>query len=246
MTGRNLFLHAGSYAATLDEVSAIPTPDPTETHYPIPHRRLIDLVRENIGELGLQIKREEYGLWRDGNRMFGVLELGNGDGKRDYSLVAGVRNSHDKSFPGAFAVGSRVFVCDNLAFSGEIVIARKHTRFIDRDLPQLVLRAVGKLPGMRDKQDRRIEFYKETELDNSEAHDLMIRSMRNRIVAAARLPDVARYWHTPSHDEFKPRNVWSLFNCFTEAMKQSSAVALPRRTLALHGLMDQVCGVSFN
>jgi hypothetical protein len=28
-----------------------------------------------------------------------------------------------------------VFVCDNLAFSGEIKIARKHTRFIVRDLP---------------------------------------------------------------------------------------------------------------
>ena len=54
----------------------------------------------------------------------------------DYCWVLGLRNSHDKTFPAGIVAGASVFVCDNLSFSGEIKFARKHTRFIVRDLPQ--------------------------------------------------------------------------------------------------------------
>ena len=46
-------------------------------------------------------------------------------------------------------MGSAVFVCDNLAFSAEVTIARRHTRFIERDLPRIVHTAVGRLADMR-------------------------------------------------------------------------------------------------
>ena len=42
-------------------------------------------------------------------------------------LAVGVRSSLDKSISLQWACGSRVFVCDNLAFRSERVIARKHT-----------------------------------------------------------------------------------------------------------------------
>jgi hypothetical protein len=42
----------------------------------------------------------------------------------------------------------------------------------------------------------------------------------------------------PTHDQFERRNVWSLFNAFTESLKDSSLAELPKRTEALHGLMD--------
>jgi hypothetical protein len=48
----------------------------------------------------------------------------------------------------------------------------------------------------------------------------------------------------PRHEEFKPRTAWSLFNCFTEVLKETSFFALPPRTVALNGLLDQYCGVS--
>jgi hypothetical protein len=70
-----------------------------------------------------------------------------------------------------------VFVCDNLAFSAEIIIARKHTVFIERDLPQLVSAAMGRLGEVRQHQDERIALYKETTLSDTLAHDLMIRAV---------------------------------------------------------------------
>nr|MBS0019438.1 hypothetical protein [Gammaproteobacteria bacterium] len=49
--------------------------------------------------------------------------------------MVGLRGSYDQTLPRGLAVGSRVFVCDNLAFSGEVTIKTKQTTFIGQRLP---------------------------------------------------------------------------------------------------------------
>jgi hypothetical protein len=54
-------------------------------------------------------------------RFFGVLTR-----RSDYSGctdMVGLRNSHDRKCPVAVSFGSRTFVCDNRAFSGDHVIS---------------------------------------------------------------------------------------------------------------------------
>lgn len=57
------------------------------------------------------------------------------------------------------------------------------------------------------------------------------------------IPDVLHEWREPKHDAFEGRNVWSLFNAFTESLKGNLA-ELPKRTEALHGLLDTHVGLS--
>jgi len=38
--------------------------------------------------------------------------------------------------------------------------------------------------------------------------------------------------------------VWSLFNAFTESLKDGSLAELPKRTEALHGLLDSHVGLA--
>ena len=45
-------------------------------------------------------------------------------------------------------------------------------------------------------------------------------------------------WREPSHDEFRPRTAWSLFNAFTEAHKSVNPHTAVRRGEALYGLFD--------
>src|SRR6185312_13063801 len=144
---------------------------------------------------------EAHALWSDGLRYFGLLEVTNGHLAEDYGLVIGLRNSHDKSFPAAIAMGSSVFCCDNLAFSAEVTIARRHTRFIERDLPRIVHTAVGRLSDLRGKQDERIQAYKETELSDPAAHDLVIRAIDASVLPVTQVPDVLQEWRIPSHEE---------------------------------------------
>jgi len=233
-------LHTGANAATRDDGFDAATPDATDTHFPVPHAAMIEVIEKHVMASGFTIAQEEYGLWKDGARMFGVWGLQNGTAveHEDFQLVMGVRNSHDKAFSAGMAVGSRVFVCDNLAFSAEIVIARKHTRFIMRDLDKMVAEASGKIAQARISQAQRIEAYKATELEDAQVHDLLIRSVDSQVMANSYIAKVLEQWRNSEYEEFHARTAWSLFNSYTEVFKQTNPLDLTARSVRLHGLLD--------
>jgi hypothetical protein len=205
-------------------------------------------VTTSLQTSGLSVVGQQHALSKEGQRYFGLLEVKvqGDDGSPDYGMVVGVRNSHDKTFPAGLCLGSRVFVCDNLAFSSEVVLSRKHTSFILRDLPGVVMSAVSRLVEARGQQDRRIAAYKRHELSEMEAHDLLVRAVDARALPAKWLMDSLKEWRKPRHPEFEKdgHTGWRLFNAVTEALKGSSDLhALPQRTQKLHGLMDAACGV---
>lgn len=241
MKALNLVLHAGGRVATREQILNTTTPEATDTHVPIPHGRLIELVETTLARAGYSVIAQAHALARGHDHYFGLLQLANGTNSDDYALVAGLRNAHDKVFNAGFLAGSGVFVCDNLAFSGEVKIGRKHTRYIERDLPRLVEVAVGKLGGLRVSQDERIKAYQETPITDAEAHDIVIQSLDVRVIGSRLIPTVVEEYRKPRHEAFKPRNVWSLFNAYTEVLKKCSVFDRPRSTQALHGLLDTRC-----
>jgi hypothetical protein len=234
----NLLLHCGAHAVDYEQVSEVEPPLPTATWQPIPHHQLIRTVKQTLESTNLAIGTQAHSLTHDGARYFGLMEIQGQRMSDDYSWVLGLRNSHDKTFPAGIVVGASVFVCDNLSFSGEVKVARKHTRFINRDLPQLVERAIAQLIGKWHDQDKRIEAYKDNGIDNAAAHDLIIRATDVGVCSNRLVPSVLKEWRTPRHPQFEQRNIWSLFNSFTEALKDGSLADLPKRTEALHGLLD--------
>ena len=46
----SLFLHAGAQHVTLEEVRAVPTPDSTETWFPVPHSTVIDAIKTGLAD----------------------------------------------------------------------------------------------------------------------------------------------------------------------------------------------------
>lgn len=88
----------------------------------------------------------------------------------------------------------------------------------------------------------RIPRYREAEVDEVAAHDLMIRAVDVGVLPVSTLPKVILEWREPEQDNFRSRNTCSLFNAFTEALKGNLSLQ-PRRTQALHGLMDAHVGL---
>lgn len=240
-----LCLHTGGAEVDFGALSAVRTPEATETWFPIAHDDLVNRVRVGLGNANLEVVSESHALAKKGMRYFGLFQIAKpGISIEDYSLVMGLRNSHDKTFPAGITAGSQVFVCDNLSFSGEVRLARKHTLNIFRDLPGKISEAVGMLSNLWVTQDRRFEAYKATRLESTkDVHDLLIRAMDNGAATVTQLKHVLNEWRKPAHEEFQPRNVWSLFNAFTEVSKGSGLDALPGRTMKLHGLLDGYCGI---
>ena len=57
---------------------------------------------------------------------------------QSYRYVLGIRNSNNMRFPAGLALGVAPFVCDNLCFSGEVVINRRHTTNVISDLTKMI------------------------------------------------------------------------------------------------------------
>jgi hypothetical protein len=122
-------LHCGAFGVERDSLTAVPLPPPTKTWRPVAHNVFVDMVQDKLSDVGFEFGAESHGLYADGSRYFGVVELRNGTKAiKQHALVVGIRNSIDKSIGAGIAFGAQVTVCDNLSFTGEITVTRRHCR----------------------------------------------------------------------------------------------------------------------
>jgi Domain of unknown function (DUF932) len=234
-----LMLHVNAKGVDYDELRQLDTPPATPSHVPIPHYRVVDLIRTTLGMYGHEIVGEHHGITEDGSRYFGLLSLRSTYG--GYEDTVGLRNSHDKSFPVGIGFGSRVFVCDNLAFLADTVIKRKHTANLKRDLPGIIGEIIEPLADQRERQQRTFDRYKHAIFTDQMADHAIMRMWREGTIGVQRIADVAKEYDEPSFDDFKEsRSAWRLFNAATYALTGrvvENATITPR----LHQVIDGVC-----
>ena len=237
-----MILHCGAEVASRSSLTAIVTPPSTDSWFPLPHVDLLDSVKTQLGETGFLIEGETHALSKEGARYFGLLQVTLPSRSReDFKWIVALRNSHDKTFPAGLVAGSRVLVCDNLAFSGEVTLSRKHTRFASRDLPGLTARAIGKLSESLIGMDTRVDAYQEHQVSDRSAHDILVRCIDAEAFPVTHLPAVLNEWREPRHEAFQPKNAWSLFNAVTEvAYKGKNPAINLKRGEALHGVFDSL------
>ena len=110
---------------------------------PVPFGPFADLVANRLERVGFAIDAEEYAVDHDGNRLFGLLEVSPIEGEyisaKEWALQVGLRGSHDQSVPRALTLGSRVLVCSNLCFHGDLgVFSTRQTLNVWDRLPGMV------------------------------------------------------------------------------------------------------------
>lgn len=222
------------------ELGQVVLPAATETHTPIAHDYLADLIQDRMNDAGLKVVNEGFVLARGGADMFGIMEIGSK--KRDeFSTVVGFRNSHVKKLSAGLVIGRGVFVCDNLMFHGEIKFGRRHTNGILNDLGGLVEDAIGRVLPMKEREDARIAAYKEKQLSDEYADHLIVQMLREGVVNTQRVEKVVAEWDKPSHKEHAKagNSVWRLEQATTEALKGTNVIALPERHTKLVTLLDE-------
>ena len=72
----SLMLHAGANAVDYEGLRALVTPEATATHVPIPHFRVVDLMKSTLSMYGHEVVSEHYGVTEDGARFFGTFSDG--------------------------------------------------------------------------------------------------------------------------------------------------------------------------
>lgn len=235
-----LITHCGAQRVERAELGKVTLPAATDTHLPIPHDYLADLIEDRLNENGLHVVQSEFALGRKGADMFGIMEVGSAPGD-DFATVVGFRNSHVKKLSAGLVLGDGVFVCDNLCFSGEVGFGRRHTINILDDLPDMVTDAIQKIMGINTAQVARAEAYKERQITNLRADHLIMNMLREGIINTQRVEKVVAEWDVPSHEEFTKtgRSIYRLKQATTEALKGSNIIAMPEKTKKLTALLDQ-------
>src|SRR5690242_9961944 len=115
-----LIAHCGGTYRTRADLATIPTPARTDTWKPVPHHDLVSSLIDDMGRRGISVVREQYAtVGRDGAKLFGVMDLRvDGLDSPDLSTSLGLRGANDRSMAIQVIAAARVFVCDNMAFSG--------------------------------------------------------------------------------------------------------------------------------
>lgn len=244
----NLILHCGARSIDRAALQRIPCPAHTETWHPIPHIEMVNQVERSLKASNMTIANEAFGVTKDNAKMFGLLQIARAESPKDYAFVIGLRGALDKSLSRGLAVGSQVFVCDNLAFSSEIVMHRKQTKNIEAELPGMVDAAIGQLTVRWNSQAERIETYKKTEIGMKDA-DHLLAEMAGRVFPWQKFEDIRKEFKNPKHSEFIKNTLWALFNSVTEYLKpgttsQASGLwTMPTRTGQLHKVCDDFAGL---
>ena len=209
---------------------------------PIKHTTVIDTAVSTLAEAGYTVAKQRLALSSQGSRFFGVLDLSNEltkDGT--VTLAVGIRSSYDKSYPLGFCAGSRVFVCDNLAFRADLMVKRKHTVNGAAHFSNDIANSVMNLCSFKEAEATRITTMQEAGITDERAESLMLRAcLAKGIIAQRMLPEVWREWREPGHEAFQPRTAWSLLNAFTSVLRplqERNPADLARRTMRLHALM---------
>ena len=187
---------------------------------------------------GHEVTDEHHGVTPDGMRYFGLISLRST--YTGYEDTVGVRNSHDRSFPVGVGFGSRVFVCDNMAFMADHVIKRKHTANLKRDLPGIVGELIEPLALHREAQHRKLEHYKQTLLTPMQADHIIMGLYRMQVIGVQQIAHVNKEWAKPTFEEFNDDySAWQLFNAVTFALN-GRVLDNPRATPRLHNVIDAV------
>ena len=246
----NLMMHCGAKAVPFPVLSGLPIPEPTRTHHPIPHDQFFQFALNKLIDQGYIISQPQHFINREGAHYFALMQLQHPseENAEGHGTMCALRNAHDKIFKASMAIGAKVFVCDNLSFSGEIVVGRKHTPNIWDDLPSIFEAAIKKISVMRKRQDVRFAEYRNAPLDDHTADHLIMECFRSGIVNLKRLGKVNDEWLNPTADH-GDKTVWRYFNAVTAALGPASTnqlIQLPKKTIDLHLLLDDYCQVDYS
>lgn len=222
----------GQRRFTRDELKQFAAPPATRSFRPVPHYDVAQAIVETLGLRGVRIEREDYVVDVTGQRLFGALDLAHETSEVRFSL--GLRNSNDKRMRLGMVAGYRVFVCSNMAFSGDFEpVLRKHTSGLD--LIETVSLGVDRVIAGFDQVGAQVQRWKDRAMTDDDARVIIYEAfVDGRLeVPPTLLRAVHDLYFKPIYPEFEPRNLWTLSNAFTSAFKRLTGTSQFRATALL-------------
>ena len=239
----HIMLQCGGMPASFEDICNVEPPEATDTYCPVMHGDLVRLVEDEMkARFSLSKPEMQFGLNREGKQMFGSLTYNMveqdqsvdlsaftsiehvGNSFNDYGFSIVMRNAYDKSMSVGLAGGTKTFICDNMAITGNsFTIMRRHTKNVWDDVVPMVMQ---KVRGVADEYRKTVIFQesmKEKLIKQDRGYEI-IGLARGRGVLTSNQMGVAldewRLSRRKDHNFYDHRdNAYGLYNAFTHGLK---------------------------
>ena len=200
---------------------AAPVPQQTRTYKPVSHAQLMDLTLESIQQAGFTLDQERYTSARDGKVANGKFTIKN-VADSEMQLQIGWQNSYDKSLSLKFAIGTRIFICENGCVSGDYgAFKHKHVGEIQTFTPQAITDYILDAGEAFTRMQSERESMKQIVLDRRAQAELIGRMIIDeQFIESTQLNIIKRELEKPTHNYGAENSLWELYQFTTFSMKE--------------------------
>jgi len=230
MSGK-LVAHSGAEYIDRDGLKLLETPAATDTWTPIPHYNLVIALEGQLLARGITIVKEQFAVQKA--KLFGVIDTDYGLTEEGGAAI-GIRTANDKSLALQLAIGYRVFICDNMAFHGDLIaLKRKHTANLD--LHKEFAEGIGRYVRDYPKLQENIDWWKERTVSKERGKQLIYDIFQQKIVPVRLFHPTVHAWEAATD-----KTMWRLHNCMTAQIKDLKPAPAFTSTLKLSRFFERV------
>lgn len=210
-----------TYEVAKNSLISTPVPAETRTYRPITHEQLIDLTLNSIQSAGFKLDSEKYTAAREGQIANGKFRISN-VADSEMCLEIGWQNSYNKQLSLKFAIGARVFICDNGVVRGDMgAFKKKHQGTIQEFAPTAIVEYIKRAGDMFTQMQKDREDMKGIAIDTKLKAELIGRMfIEEEFITSTQLNIIARNIKAPQFDYGAPDSMWELYQFTTQAMRE--------------------------
>ena len=203
------------------ELFQVPLPERTRSYSPVAHQQIVEEIRGQIGNTGLQIEDTRYQVAQEGQQMIGYMDISaKTSGVFNYRLA--FQNSYNKTMPVAFVGGTSVMICSNGMIVGDTKFIRRHTGTVGQELSEKIHQVVEELQQDLSTAEQHAEQMKLVQLNPTATAELCGRLlMEHEIITSSQLSIIRQEYKKPTYPELAGDTLWNLYNHTTHALKKT-------------------------
>lgn len=242
-----LSAHTDTNLVTRETLRALPAVIGTDSFKPVAHIELVETFENEFNRRDIQIIREQFAISKNGMKLFGTFDL-TLNGVEGMAAALGFRTANNREMALQGVAGMRVFVCDNMSFSGEtIVLRRRHTSGLN--LLDEVVEALNQYEIHYRKLKIEIGDLRGYVMNDNAAKIMMHDIFAKQVMPVRYMPEVSQTYFgkfvtsdEPKYAAFSDRSAWSLLNSFTEVAKLMPLTTRMDATQKIGGIFGKLVG----
>lgn len=211
-----------TYNSTKDVLLRAQVPQQTRTYKPITHQQLIDLTLESIQQAGFTLDKELYSSTPDGQIANGNFTISNVTDK-EMQLQIGWQNSYNKTLSLKFAIGARIFICQNGSVHGDMgSFRKKHMGTVQEFTPAAITEYIKQAGDTFQTMQTERESMKQIEVSRRTQAELVGRLLlEEKLISTMQVNQIAAELTNPTYDYGAPGSMWELYQFTTQTMKET-------------------------